>query len=185
MPDDKLNLNFDQWSEIARPFFQVKRIEDERGFEAWADMKRFDRLVLSNVSFAPMLFDHAPSRLKTFDNDYLLFEKYLSGSNQGMLEDISTRLEAGSMHLVDMSRRYRTTNSWTTCLSVVIPHDMIGFAPSRHRPYVRLSASSARARILDTALQVLFDAQADENEAQDMAMAFVGLVRQLMLGEAN
>ncbi len=130
------------------------------------------------------IFDRDPGVIRRFENDYLLLERYSSGSNRGHGCDIDTRLDRSSIHFVDMSRPYRTRTTTAECQSVVIPHQVIGGDPSRDERYVSLIRASGRGAVLDAALSAMFEAQAcgASDDAEALADSFAGLVQRLVLG---
>jgi AraC-like DNA-binding protein len=138
--------------------------------------------VLSRVGFDAAIFDRDPRRLREFDTEYLLLETYDRGRNCGRAGDIVTELEAGSVHVFDMAKPWRTQTTAVSCRSVVIPYGVIGYDPSRQRPYARLAAHSPRTAMLLAAMGALFetDPGPEAEDAGALAGSFVSLVRRLM-----
>lgn len=177
-----MQFGFEEWHDLARVFFEVEPLSDPSSFRARASFTRQNDLVLCDARFPPLLFDHNPARIRGVDNGYLLFERYLSGSGRGLLDDTSTRIDTGSIHLVDMSRRYRTATTDVVTRGVIIPHAAVGYDPSRHRGYVRLSLASKAGSLIDFAHKSLAEATARASaEAEPLARGFLALLQALVL----
>ena len=177
-------LDFETWSTLARPIFNVRAEGEPRSFAARASSERRGKLIVTNVAFSPTEFVHDPNRIREFDNDYLMFERYDTGINRGQVGDVETRLCAGSMHVIDMSRPYRTLTSAVSGCSVLIPHATIGYEPGRHACYARSARSTFRGLALDAALTALLSPPntlaSGDHEA--LASVFTNLLRRLLLG---
>lgn len=179
-----MQYGFEEWHDLARVFFDVAPLDDPSDFRAQASFSLQGELILTDARFPPLLFDHDPARIRGVDHGYLLFERYLSGSGRGLIGDAATRIDAGSIHLLDMSRRYRTLTSGVVTRGVIIPHAAIGYDPSRHRSYARVSLASKPGRLVDFAHQSLAEAAARASpEAEPLARGFLALVRALVLGQ--
>lgn len=176
-------LRFQEWHELARPFFDVMPTGAAGSFRAQAAFARHGRLISSHVRFGSALFDHDPKFLRAYDNEYLLFERYIEGIARGLVGEHSARIDRDTVHFMDMSRRVQTTTSDAVVRGVVIPHHVIGYDPSLHAPYVSLPLASPRGRLVDLALQSMVAPCVPVTEAEAVALAdaFVGLVRRLML----
>jgi hypothetical protein len=131
--------DLERWRQLARPFFELRPLTDAAAFIGRARFAKAGRLVLSQVTFSPQRMEHEPRRLMGFDHRFLLFERYHDGCGRGLVDGEATRIDPGSMHLVDMSRHYLTMTSAVAAEGVLIPHSAVGYDPSRHRPYVSVA----------------------------------------------
>lgn len=176
-------LGFEEWHEVARPFFDVMPRGAAGSFRAQATFAKHGRLISSDVVFKSALFAHDPKLLKDYDNEYLLFERFIAGTLRGLVGEIPARIDRETIHFMDMSRRVQNATSDAVVRGVVIPHHVIGYDPSRHPPYVSLPLASPRGRLVDMALQSMLAPCLPVTEAEAVALAdaFVGLVRCLML----
>ena len=176
--------SLDEWRDLGRAFYDVRLKTDPRIFSAEADFAGAGQLILTKVRFTPLIFVRDPAKIKDFDRNYLLVERYKSGVGRGVVNETPTMVDERTLHLVDMSQRYATSTTEVVGNGVLIPHDVVGFDPSRDPHYVSVSRSKPRARLLETALDAL-DASLAEGSLQeigDLADAFVGLVQRLLLG---
>lgn len=175
--------SLEEWRDLARPFYDVRLKTDPRMFSAEAGFVGAGQLILTRVRFSPLIFVRDPAKITGFDRNYLLIERYESGVGRGVVNDTPTQVDEGTLHLVDMSQQYATSTTEVVGNGVLILHDVIGFDPSRDSHYVSLSRSRPRARVLETAFDALDASLAEGNfqETNDLADAFTGLVRQLLL----
>lgn len=176
--------SLEEWHDLGRAFFEPRPKTVPQEFSAEAEFCGADRLILTKVRFTPQLLAREPIKFKEFDSEYLLFERYLSGEGCGVLNGNATRVNSGTLHLVDMSQHYTTSTTQVVANGVLIPYDVVGFDPSRNAHYVSVSRSRPRARLLEAAFDALDAAVAygDHEEVRDLADAFVGLVQRFLLG---
>lgn len=146
---------------------------------------QLDQLLISHCSFTPQRFAHDPRVQRQCDPAYLLLELYLSGTGRGLVADTPTRIDPGRLHLVDLSRPYRTVTDRVCTWGVCIPHAAVAYDPSRHAPYHQLPLSSAAGCMLAGALLSLCKRlpAVTSGEAPALAAGLATLVRSLMLGE--
>ncbi len=186
LPGDTIvkQYSLEEWRDMGRAFYDVRLKTDPRQFSARADFCGVNRLILTKVRFTPQLLAHDPANIREFDSDYLLFERYESGEGRGVLGGTATQVDSNTLHMLDMSQPYATSTSVVVGDGVLIPHDLVGFDPSRDPNYVSVQRSKPRARLLEAALDALISAIAEGSldEARDLANAFAGLVQSLLLG---
>lgn len=183
MAEEEQSIDLETWRYMASPFFEVTPADPSRTFEAHADSQKLGQLILIDVSFSGALYYRDPALFRQYDDNYFLLECYSRGSNRGRIGDIDTWLDTHSLHILDMSRPYRTLTTDAACRSVVIPYEAIGCQSDRNCGYARLETASPRGKILSAALEALFDANdpAERTEADALAEIFTSLVRQLLL----
>ena len=171
------------WDDLTKPLFAVSLLTGPEHFAAEWAFHRLDRLVVSQVEFTPQEFLHEPHRHDLADNDLLLLELYEAGSGRGVSAGVPTFIDPGRVHLVDLSRSYRTVTTAVRTKGVVIPHAAVQYDPRRHPPYLVLPVDTPRGAMLVTALRGLV-AQLPSVTMQDapaLADAFAALVRALLL----
>ncbi len=176
--------SLEEWCDVGRAFYDMRLKVDPGQFSAEAEFCGANRLILTKVRFTPQLFARDPAKIREFDSDYLLFERYESGEGRGVLDGTATQVDSKTLHMLDMSQPYATSTSSVVGNGVLIPHDVVGFDPSRDPSYVSVLRSRPRARLLEAALDALSSAiaEGDPDEARDLADAFAGLVQKLLLG---
>ena len=176
--------SLDEWRDLARAFYDIRLKTPPQMFSAEADFSGAGPLILTKVRFTPQIFDRDPAKITGFNRNYLLFERYRSGAGRGVVGNTATRVDERTLQLVDMSQRYATSTSEVVGNGVLIPHEVVGFDPSRDSRYVSVPRSRPRSRLLETALDALDASLADGNlqEIADLASAFAGLVQRLLLG---
>ena len=175
------------WQELASPVFAVSALVPDREFDAGWELCRLDKLIIARVSFSAQLFDHDPRALTRYDNDHLLLEFYEQGCGRGIVGDTPTYVDSRRIHLVDLSRRYRTATGDVRASAVVIPHAAVGYDPSRHNPYCAFPTESPKGRMLLAAFRALSSQlpTLDEADAPVLAAAFAGLVWALLLPDRS
>ena len=178
-----MRYTLEEWRDTAQVFYDITPLDDLCFFAAEAHLQRQGRLICIDARFSAQRFDHVPSRIKGVDHGYLLYERYLAGSARGLAADAPTRIDQSRIHLVDMSRTYRSVSSNVVTAGICIPHDLIGYDPSRDPPYRSLPLDTPQGRMLDLAHEALRAAIAgNSGDADALAAAFLALVRTLMLG---
>lgn len=174
------------WQELTRPLFTITPLTPPDAFDASWSFHRLDRLIVSEVSFSPQEFVHDPRRHSQADNDHLLLELYEEGSGRGESGDVATCIDQDRLHLVDLSRSYRTVTTNVRTIGVVLPHASVGYQPDRHPPYLWLPVASPRGGLLAASMRGLVEQlpAVTVTDAPALAMAFAGLVRSLFLTPA-
>lgn len=177
----------DEWRFAALPFFEITPLTEAEAFVGQSVFGRAGGLVLSRVRFSSQRMEHDPSKLRGVDHNYLLFERYRSGCGRGLVDGNATTISDGGMHLVDMSRHYVTIANVQRADGVLIPHDAVGYDPSRHSAYFPLPEHSQDGHTLANGVVSLEAAVANRRaeDASDVASAFCGLIRALLLGETD
>ena len=177
-----MKYTIDQWRDVSSVFYEVTPLGDHDRFAVEMDARRHNRLICTEVRFTGQEFTHDPTRIKGVDHNFLLYERYFSGQGRGVVADAPTHIDQGSIHLIDMSRRYRAITSDVITAGVCIPHDMIGYDPTRDPHYRSVPIGSPQGRMLDLAHNTLREAMTrDKPETAALADTFLTLVRKLML----
>lgn len=181
-----MRYDIDSWRENVRGFFDLTVLGDSKRFSAEASFFPHDRLIFSWARFSPQRFDREPAiRAPEFDHDFLLFEHYLAGAGHGVSVEMPTRVDTQTLHLVDVSQCFRTVTTAVETCGLWIPHDAVGYEPGRYPSYASCPLASPRGRLLEHAFRMLSAAflSGRAAEADDLAAAFLALVRTLLLGQ--
>lgn len=158
--------SLEELRENLRGVFDVSPRTRLNDVAATSDFFLCDGVILADFRFTPLHFDHDPSKLTQFDNEFLLLERYKCGEGQGIIDGTVTTVGPQRLHLIDWSRRYRTVTTEVTGQSVMIPHELVGYDPSSCAAYFSLEASSTEGRLLcvvfDQFCADIRDGRADE-----------------------
>lgn len=175
--------SFDELRENLRGAFDLDLKTEESEFAADSRFFVSNRVILSTYRITPMGFDHNPTRLLQFDTEFVLLERYFTGSARGMVDETSALFKPGKLCLIDWSRRFRTITTEVSGHSLLIPHDLVGFDPSRHRAYCSLDAASVGGSLLSLTLDRFFAAVVGGNtdEASLCARLCINLIRSFFL----
>jgi AraC-like DNA-binding protein len=173
----------DAWDALTRPLFTIAPLTPAKQFAATWILHRVGQLIVSQVAFTAQEFVHEPRSHDLADEDLLLLELYETGCGRGLSGETPTFIDPGRLHLVDLSRRYRTITTTVSTIGVVIPHAAVGYDPLRHPSYLALSLATPRGGMLAGALRLLVAqlSAVTTAEAPALSEAFAGLVRSLLL----
>jgi AraC-like DNA-binding protein len=176
------SARLEAWHELTRPLFRVATLTPPGAFDAAWALYRLDQLIVSQVRFTAQEFVHDPGQ-SAWDNDHLLLELYEGGHGRGMSAGTPTFIDSDCVHLVDLSRSYRTVTTSVDAVGVVIPHSLVQYDPRRHPSYLSMPAETPRGAILRSVLRGLIGQlpSVTTADAPDLANAVVGLVRSLLL----
>lgn len=179
----------DELVEIGRWIFEIEPISQPIApISGAVDFRQFHELIFSRIHLPPLRMDHNPKRLLGFDNEHLLFEIVESGEKLGISEDMLVEQSRGSVHLIDMSRRYSCVVQNVVGSGILIPHAAVDFDPSRHSSYFTHSITSDRGRLLHMAAVALANrvfAQSPAAETWIFYNAFLSLIKTLLLNQAT
>jgi len=116
----------------------------------------------------------------------LLFSK--QGGSRILIGEQCAELDAGVMHLIDYSRPYIHLRRHSIDLNgVYVPHEAIGYDPSRHPPYMSVAMNTPAGRVLAGAYFALAEAlpALPVSEAPALATGLSDLVRTLVLRDVK
>lgn len=178
-----MDLDLDQWRELAQPYYEVFPREPKENAGVTAEVATVDTLLATKLLAPAQTLVHDPAVQKGICHDYLLFERFYSGGGKGEVGDVGFTVNSGSLHVIDMSRRYVTAQKRSSSRGVLIPHAAVGFAPGEDPPVYSIGLDSPAGRILAAAHEALWTAKAHDtcDEQPIIASAFLELVRRLML----
>lgn len=171
------------WQALTRPLFAASTLTAPDEFAAAWTLHQLGRLVVSQVEFSAQEFIRDPRRHQPADDELLLLELYEAGSGRGYSGELPTFIDPHHIHLVDMSRSYRTVTTATRTIGVVLPHEAVRYDPRRYPPYLSLPMDTPRGAILAAALRMLAKQlpAVTTAEAPALSEAFAGLVHSLLL----
>lgn len=175
--------DFDTFRESVRGLYMPRLLTDANDFLAGGSFYQSGGLIVCRYHFSPMHFDHNPSQLREFDNDFILVERYYAGRGQGVVGDFDTQIDSDVLRLVDWSQRKRSVTTSVEGISVMIPHAEIDYDPSRHESLLSLDIGSVAGDLLSSMMERFFDAaQTNQtNEARLCRELIAHLVRQLLV----
>lgn len=177
-----MRYSLEQWRDLTRVFYDITPLGDPEGFVAEGIARWHDRLICTEARFPAQQFDHDPARIKGVDHDYLLYERYYAGQGRGLAMEVPAQIDRASIHLIDMSRPYRAITGDVITAGVCIPHDLIGYDPSRDPPYRVVPVATPQGRMLDLAHGTFRAAVAkDQPDTAELAAAFLALIRTFLL----
>lgn len=130
----------------------LHRIKD---FSAYWRMWELDRLIVSEAYCAPTRFMRTTKTHNRFDNEFLLIQLYLSGSSDVVAGNDRVRTKEGDVYLFDKSRPFASDGRGARTAGFVIPHDAVGYDPSKHPAVIVAPRSSPTARLLTQMLSTL------------------------------
>lgn len=170
--------------ENVRGLYDIRPMTEDASVSADSNFHMSGRMIVCNYRFTPMYFDHNPSRLRGTDNDFILVERYSSGHGRGLIEETETQIDKRTIHLMDWSRRKRTATSNVSGTSAMIPHDMVGYDPSRHPAYLSLEMGSTAGDLLNMILERFYEAAhaSQINEMHFCRELIANMVRQIICG---
>lgn len=179
--------SFDELRENLRCVFELDLKTAESEFAADSHFFMLDRVLLSSYRITPIGFDHDPTRLRQFDNEFVALERYFTGSARGMADETSAVILPGTLCLIDWSRRFRAVTREVSGHSLLIPHDLVGYDPSRHPAFRTLATGSTGGSLLTLTLDRLFAAtRAEDREEAALCLRLsIDLVRSLFLADED
>ena len=181
-----MKFSLEQWRDVTRVFYEVTPLGDPSRFAAEAVAQLHGRLICTQARFTEQGFTHEPSRIKGVDHNFLLYERYFVGEGRGLASDEAVQIDRASVHLIDMSRRYRSITSDVVTAGVCIPHEVIGYDPSRDPAYRIVPIATPQGRMLDLAhANFRFAVARGQADAEELAAAFLAMVRMLMLNGSD
>lgn len=133
----------------------LQPIHGDLDFSARWRMWELDRIVLSDAQCAPARFERRSRRHLPHDNEFVLIQLYLEGHSDVRIDDEAIRTKTGSFYLLDKSRRFSSVSYGARTLGLVIPHDVIGYDPSRHPAIIETPQTSPYWRVLARLLTTL------------------------------
>lgn len=176
--------SFEELQENLRGIYELRPVHAGSQISAISEFYLCGRMIFSHFSFTPFCFNRDPKDLNDFNTEYLLLERYLTGDARGIIADTSLHINSNTLHLVDWSRRQRSVTSTVTGQSFMIPHDLIGYDPSRDPAYISLNANSTEGYLTSAVFDQFYAAARDGrmDEATTCADLCVSLVRRLVHG---
>lgn len=179
-----MQLDLEQWRELASPIFNVQPHEPETDAGVDIDINVSNELFLTKLSAPAQMLIHDPAGHNDICHDYLLFERFHLGGGRGEVGDTGFAIAPHCLHLIDMSQRYVTMQKRSRSHGVCIPHAAPGYAQGEEPAFTSLELNTPKGRLLAAVHSELMAAQTHgtEEDAALIGQTFVELVRRLMLG---
>ncbi|MEO1679606.1 MAG: AraC family transcriptional regulator [Pseudomonadota bacterium] len=141
--------------DAARAWAALQPVESAGAFSASWRMWELDRLIVSEASCSPVRFDRPVGRFSRYDNEFVLIQQYISSQSDLSVGDHRHRATEGQIVLIDKSRPFASVGYGAKTRGVVVPHELIGYDPSKHPPMVVLRPGAPGTRILGRVLESL------------------------------
>lgn len=160
----KSELDLSDLSPIDRfPFIEaatsrwaaLQPIDRGKNFAAQWRMWELERIVVSDAQCSPARFERTSRRHMPYDNEFVLVQLYVEGHSDIFVSADAIRTKTGYLYLFDKSRNFRSIGYGARTIGLVIPHDLIGYDPSRHPAFVEVSQTSPHGRVLTHLLSTL------------------------------
>jgi AraC-like DNA-binding protein len=180
--------DFDQARELARDLYEVlpdSRTEDRLALlvNAW----KVHNIVFSSTVLSGIRVVRRKSHLGRIDPRFVRLRIYDGGSTTDILGENMTRMQPGSVYLIDYSWEIECRSHSASQFGAYLPHDAIGFDRQRHPPVMRFDLSSPVGRVIANAVRVHFEQIPSlcEREEQTIAAGFSGLIGGILGGGAD
>lgn len=176
--------SFEELRENLRGIYELRPASDVTEVTASSEFYLCDRVIFSSFRFTPFQFDRNPKKLKEFDTEYLLIERYLAGEGHGIVADMKMAVNPQTFQIIDWSRRQRSITTHVTGQSFMIPHDLVDYDPSGLPPYFSISTKSTAGHLLEAVFDQ-FSAAAHGGrlgEASICSELCINLVKRLVHG---
>lgn len=176
-PQDRYDAYYEASAEMSD---LVDRPENRRkGVEA--QVWKLDDLVFLDARVSPHTMIRRRKHLRQSERD-LLFLTHGPGTTHVLLKDQLAVLDADALHLTDYARERIEHYNDEAHFCVLLPHDAVGYDPSRHPPHVRVGFETPPGRLLATAWRALRDQLPDVTleDSSELARGFAGLVGGLL-----
>ncbi|MEM6384084.1 MAG: helix-turn-helix domain-containing protein [Pseudomonadota bacterium] len=182
-----MQLDLERWRDLASPMFEVYRHDQSKNARVDIEVENAGGLFISKVVTPHERVVHDPKIQKSVRHDYLLFGRIFSGSGRSEVDGVGFDVRPSKLQLVDYSKRLVSEKTRCQSRGVCIPHELIGFDPSKHPSFVTLDLDSPQGRLLASAQDELWAAKQNGSAADEelLAAVFVDLVRKLMLGQSG
>lgn len=149
---------YDLWRSVTPSAYGVGHVPNGNGLGAVASFWSLDSMMMASRFAA-----HA-HKTKRGAKDagrsrkpYLKVRFYHSGSSQIYGEGSAYHLRPGDVHFIDQSRGWEAIHERHDQSSIFIPHDLVGYDPSKH-PIVRtFPARSPEGRLLKSVIRVFYE----------------------------
>lgn len=111
---------FGAWAS-AMPAYAVSVRDPARGFDARARAWMLPPLVITRSSLPPVRFKRTREDAVRDGLDSLTLQLFLSGRGRGYADDVSFRIDAGSIAIQDAARSIEATTTLTETVTVTFP----------------------------------------------------------------
>lgn len=170
---------FDAWRETLRCVYNVEPLSDQKSetekLEGWF----LDNLIFTEVAFSKQAFSHHTTLLH--DANYLSLQIYKSGGSKGTTADQPWIMKPGQVHIYDFSREFHSVAEKSVVSGVKIPHEAVGYDPSKHPAHMSFSGNSPLGSLLLKSYYTIQNRLPDiqQQESVILAQAYCGLLRGL------
>lgn len=183
--------------------FETADLEQQHRFEAWADSVSgygdhtevtnsklspswesefwvVDSMVLTENILGAFQATRGPKIIRQADFEHILVRLVLSGSQNAIFGELSTKMRPGEVHIFDLnSPYYAETPEHLSSLVAILPYKSVGYDPDRHPDHMCFPVDSLVCRMVSDALILLRDkvSSMEPDEAEFLARGVSGLIR--------
>jgi len=179
-----LEDRFDAWREFDKVVSDIEPdAQGHRDPKASATHWQLGDVAVAKKAYGPHNCSRGPSDRQLKWNEFLRLRLYEAGSVRGLYGDSPMMIQAGDIHLTDMSIGFRTSSAEQKHITVLLPYEALGYDPSKHPAQLRISVQSAKGRVLEAAIRSLAEQMetATIADAKALAQGIAGLVRGMLL----
>ncbi len=181
--DGRAGRGFETWANYARPLYDARAPGGAEHFTARATGYLLDQLIFIHSRVDPMEVVRSRRHLDNEPTQYLVINIFRSGGFTGLIDDLPITKHPNDVVLQDASRPLRAVCTRSDVLGVIVPFRVLGFDPSKHRPYFSLPAESSKGRVLASVTQDIFDRlpSITREEGPAIASGYAGMLRGIFL----
>lgn len=140
---------------------------------------RLGKCVLTQVSSCEMHVARTEQHVRMGCSGLLRLRMYQAGRSVGVLGEEGFDMSAGRIQIIDFSRPYRSVITRSQAISVIIPHEAVGYDSARHPAQFNFPLTSPWGRVLEEGTRALFARlpEIDRSEAKGIAENYCALIR--------
>ncbi len=174
---------FEAWLDYARPFYDARAPGGVSSFAASATGYQLDQLMFVRSVFEQLEVGRSRRHLESEPSEFLTINIFRRGGFMGLIDEIPIMKRPNEVVLQDASRSLRAIVDRSDVLAVIVPYSVMGFDPSKHRPWMALPAESAKGRVLANMTQDIFDRlpEITGEEAPAIAAGYAGMLRGIFM----
>ncbi len=175
-PDDR----FEALRQFCSPLHHMTpagKISKDARIDALA--ARLGDCVLTQVSSCEMHFARTERHVRMECAGMLRLRIYQAGRSIGVLGEEGFDTSADRIQIIDFTRPYRSVITRSQAISVIIPHEAVGYDPAQHPAQFNFLLTSPWGRVLEEGTRALFARlpEIDLSEAKGIAENYCALVR--------
>ena len=111
--------------------------------------------LLLTVGSNPAFWGRRTRRQAGSTEPLIRLKVHAGGTSTGAIGDTAFRADPGDIHVMDLSREHYALGTTQEMFVLFVPHDVLGYDPSRHPAQFCIPGDSPDGRIVMTALEDL------------------------------